>query len=92
VTSSVAASDVTTGGHYALSALFDIKEIEDIIAKNIPVESKVALAVAKNPGALKGELHALPTLDVQCISLNPVKLFLHICLWQKQPVSHPKNE
>jgi hypothetical protein len=30
-TSSIAAGDVITGGHYALSASFDIKEIEDII-------------------------------------------------------------
>jgi hypothetical protein len=52
VTSSIAASDVTTGGHYTLLASFDIKEIEDIIAKNIPVECKVALAITKNPGAL----------------------------------------
>jgi hypothetical protein len=52
VTSSIATGDVTTGGHYTLSALFDIKEMEDIIAKNIPVVSKVALAVAENPGAL----------------------------------------
>jgi hypothetical protein len=51
-TSSIAAGDVTTGGHYALSASFNIEEIEHIIAKNIPVESKVAFAVAKNPRAL----------------------------------------
>jgi hypothetical protein len=51
-TSSIAAGDVTTGGHYALSALLDIRDIEDFITQNIPVERKVALTVAENPGTL----------------------------------------
>ena len=51
-TSYIAAGDVMTGGHYALSASFDMKHIENIIAQNVPVERKVSLAVAENPGAL----------------------------------------
>jgi hypothetical protein len=34
------------GGHYALSASIDIKEIERLIAENIPVEQRVQIALA----------------------------------------------
>jgi hypothetical protein len=52
-TSSVADGVVTAGGHYALSTTsFDIRNIENIIAENLPVERKVALAVAENPQVL----------------------------------------
>jgi Reverse transcriptase (RNA-dependent DNA polymerase)/gag-polypeptide of LTR copia-type/GAG-pre-integrase domain len=51
-TSSIADGAVTTGSHYALSASFNIKDIEQVIAQNIPVERKIALAVAENPKTL----------------------------------------
>ena len=40
------------GGHYALSSSFNIENIETIITQNLPIERKVALAVAENPGTL----------------------------------------
>ena len=51
-TSSIADGNVTTGGHYALSASFNIRDIEHIIARNLSVERKVALAVAESPETL----------------------------------------
>jgi hypothetical protein len=51
-TSSVTTGDIANGSHYALSASFDIKNIEEIIAQNGPVHRKIALAAAENPGTL----------------------------------------
>jgi hypothetical protein len=81
-TSSTAAGDITTGDHYTLLALFDIGEIEAIIAKNISVECKVALAVAKNPGVLNMGTACVANsgCTVQHISSNSMKIFLHTCL------------
>src|SRR5271155_55858 len=51
-TSFVTTGDIANGSHYALSASFDIKNIEEIIAQNGPVNRKIALAAAENPGTL----------------------------------------
>src|SRR6202522_3602873 len=51
-TSSVTTGNIANGSHYALSASFDIKNIEEIIAQNGPVHRKIALAAAENPGTL----------------------------------------
>ena len=41
--STTTTGDVTTGGHYALLASFDIRDIERIIAENVLVERKAYL-------------------------------------------------
>ena len=81
--------DVATGGHYALSASFHIRDIERIIAENVPVERKIALAVAENPRNL--------STGTACVAVQPIfsnikSISPLIQLWKRQLVSHPKNE
>jgi hypothetical protein len=51
-TSSIATGNVTSGSHYALMGSVDVNDLEEIIARNAPIDRKVALAVAENPGTL----------------------------------------
>jgi hypothetical protein len=51
-TSSVATGNIVTGGHYALMGSSNVEFIEEIIARNAPIDRKITLAVAENPGTL----------------------------------------